>query len=198
MDNFQKRQIAYKSQIKSLLEGRYISQDGYMPSYLIDEYGREVSRVNLIATTVTDVENDGSSQAMMIDDGTGRIQMRSFQNSIPELGVGEIVLVIGKVRDFNDERYILPEIVKPIDDQRWIEVRKKELEMIEPEAQEDVDISPVDYVYNLIKENDPGSGADIEELLQKSDKEDTEKIINNLLQDGEIFEISPGKYKVLE
>ncbi|MBI2134051.1 hypothetical protein HYU11_05195, partial [Candidatus Woesearchaeota archaeon] len=53
-------------------------------------------------------------------------------------------------------------------------------------------------IRKLIKEIDTGNGADIEDVSRKSNIAETEGIIRNMLQAGEIFEIRPGKLKVLE
>ena len=49
-------------------------------------------------------------------------------------------------------------------------------------------------VIKIIKECDDGEGADYEEVLEKVKNE---KLINSLMEEGEIFEIKPGKLKVL-
>lgn len=52
-------------------------------------------------------------------------------------------------------------------------------------------------VREIIKELDSGDGADIDEIVLKSEIDETEKIIDNLLRDGEIYEIRPGRVKLL-
>ncbi len=55
-------------------------------------------------------------------------------------------------------------------------------------------------VCRIIKELDAGKGANMDEVIEKcaGDGDDAEKIIKSLLEEGEIFEIRPGKLKVLE
>ncbi len=212
MADSQQRQVAYKVQVKDILDGEFIKQEGWNPSYIKNQ-GKEISRVNIISTIVTTDDNQ-----ILVDDGTGRITLRVFENQeiFSGLNIGDIILIIGKVREFN-ERYIIPEIIKKIKDSRWVQVRKIELEKEsrkepkkeprkEPEQPEPIteevedlsDSSPTDLIYQLIKEIDDGQGATIDDVIEKSNNENAEKIINNLLTEGEIFEISPGKVKVLE
>ncbi|MGM5487598.1 MAG: hypothetical protein ACQESG_01485 [Nanobdellota archaeon] len=226
MTDTQRRQVAYKVRIQDILDGEFIKQEGWNPSY-IQNNGREISRVNIIATIVTVDENQ-----LLVDDGSGRITLRIFENQdlFSGIDIGDSILIIGKVREFND-RYIIPEIIKRISDARWIEVRKKELEKqpkipnqapaqkerttkeedlsIAAESQEsearpadtetqESEATPTDAIYNLIKKADTGDGADIDDIIESSNNPNAEKIINNLLVEGEIFEISPGKIKVLE
>ena len=50
----------------------------------------------------------------------------------------------------------------------------------------------------MIKEVDAGQGADTQEIITKLNVEDAESIITKLLEQGEVFEIKPGKLKILE
>jgi RPA family protein len=58
--------------------------------------------------------------------------------------------------------------------------------------------SPAQKVYGMIKSLDRGKGADTDEVIEKSGLENCQRVIQTLLEEGEIFEIRPGKLKVLE
>ena len=45
---------------------------------------------------------------------------------------------------------------------------------------------------------DNGDGADTEDIITSANMDNTEDIIKSLLEEGEIFEVRPGKLKVLE
>ena len=60
-----------------------------------------------------------------------------------------------------------------------------------------IDLSPTNEIVKLVKQLDKGDGVSIEELSSKNIK-DIDKIIDMLLKEGDIFEIKPGKLKVLE
>jgi len=45
---------------------------------------------------------------------------------------------------------------------------------------------------------DDGRGASFENIVEKSKLDNAESLLKNLMINGEIFEITPGKYKVLE
>jgi len=209
----QKRQVAQKLRIKELINGKYIKEEGWQPNYIITDDGKQISRVNLIGTVVSiPVGQDMNYQSIVLDDGTGRISIRSFdQNKIFEnIKIGDVVLLIGRPREYGKEVYLLPEILKKIQDKGWIKVRALELqnkkepyikdkEEVFEEAKEDVieDIqeSTADKIIRIIKEKDIGDGVDFEEVLNQINDE---KIINDLLKKGELFEIRPGILKVLE
>src|SRR3989338_1031194 len=189
---FQKRQIACKVNILDILNGT------------------NFSRVNIIATLVYKSE-DLNYDSAIIDDGGGRILVRGFEKSniFSNVDVGDVVLVVGKIRDFNNERYIIPEILKKVEDAGWMNVRKLELRkssvVIEDTTKdknggliEDIKLDNHAEVYDLIKKLDEGDGVLIDDVIKSSKIGDAEEIINRLLENGDIFEIKPGKLKILE
>lgn len=202
---FQKRQVAFKVRISDILNSVFMKDE--MSAGFIKINDVTVSRVNLIATVVYKAE-DQSANSVMIDDGTGKIILKSFEAFLPfsKVDVGDIVLAIGKIREFNNEKYIIPEILKKLDNNSWINVRKLELkdsiviEQKESPLEEVVEILPnsSENIYSLIKKIDSGEGADIDEIIKQSGLADAESIISRLLENGDIFEIKPGRVKVLE
>lgn len=189
---FQKRQVAIKTSISSILKWNF-TKDNITGS-----------RVSVMATLVYKSEDVYSGA--IIDDGSGRVSLKNFENRIifTNVDVGDVVLVIGRVREFSNERYILPEIVKKIS-MEWINVRKLELNGLEddkvadpPDNGKDEEIGLGKDVYEMIKKLDDGNGVAIEDLIKNSYFQDTERIINKLLENGDVFEIKPGKIKVLE
>jgi len=197
-DNKFQRQVAYKVLISDIVNSPI--SDGQIS---LNE--NKVARVNVIAYSVYKPEGDNMS--MVIDDGTGKINLRAFESTVmfSKIEVGDIVLVVGRIREFNNERYIMPEIVKRIDNPEWINLRKIELgknKIISvedvPEAEIKASTSPREEVYAIIRNLDTGDGVSFEDVISKSKNPDAEKMINALLQNGDVFEIRPGRLKVLE
>lgn len=125
-----KRITAVKTDINSLSGGQIIKQDGFNPSYMLDSNGQRLSRVRVLATVVDKfVSEDGKYASVTIDDGTGIIRAKSFKaiaifNNVSK---GDIVDMIGRIRSYNEETYIMPEIIyKPIDP-NFLSLRKAEL-----------------------------------------------------------------------
>ena len=203
---FQKRQIAYKARVSDILNGSF-SKDELSAGY-IKLNGVNVSRVNVIANIVYKSGDEQNYNSALIDDGTGKILLRTFENTnlFSKADIGNIVLVIGKVREYNNERYILPEIVRKLEKFEWMSLRKIELKdtIIEPvkepanEVVEEAAKTIGEEVYIIIKKLDDGDGAAIEDVMKESNNPDAEKIISRLLENGDVFEIKPGKLKVLE
>ncbi|MCH8328969.1 MAG: hypothetical protein IIB81_01090 [Nanoarchaeota archaeon] len=210
---FQKRQIAYKIRIKDILNSKYIKTEGFDPNYL-EVNGQEISRVNIMGVVVQKLEIN-NYKTLTIDDGTGRISARVFENNmlLDKIDVSDVVLIIGRPREFSSEKYVLIESIKNISP-AWAKVRKLELEknlIGEINQKKDnkvvsdkhsigggvVDLRPHNRVFKLIKEIDTGEGVSIEELSSRNIK-DIDNVIGILLKEGDIFEIKPGKLKVLE
>jgi len=207
---FQKRQTAYKVRVNDILNSKYIKTEGFVPNYL-EINGKEISRTNLVGVIVEKL-NLNNYQTLTIDDGTGKISARTFENDVllDKIDVGDIVLVIGKPREFSSEKYLLIETIKKINP-IWAKVRNLELQKNisydktsssnensgNNNAIAIVDLTPTNQIIQLIKELDTGVGVPIETLSSKKIK-DVDKIVDILLKEGDIFEIKPGKLKVLE
>jgi len=201
---FQKRQVAYKLKISDILNGNLIKEE-FSGNVKLNNIN--VSRVNIIAAMIYKSEDFNYSSAV-IDDGFGRIQLRSFENNayFSKIDVGDVVLVIGRIREFNNEKYIVPEILKKITNTRWVDIRRLELKnndiidnnikITDKNLIEGAKIN--EDIYSLIKKLDNGDGASFDNIIKSSGSIDAEKILNKLLENGDIFEIKPGKLKVLE
>ncbi len=128
-DEIKKRFTAFKISIGLLGQGQ-IEFDQERFSRLILN-NKEIARVNTVATVVDKFMNEqGSYASVTIDDGTGNIRVKVFSDNIgmlKDLQMGDTVIVIGLLRHYNDELYILPEIIKQVD-ARWLLARKLELQ----------------------------------------------------------------------
>ncbi|HEY9702955.1 MAG TPA: hypothetical protein V6C58_10940, partial [Allocoleopsis sp.] len=203
-----------KCTINTINQSNFIKKTGWESSYIMTEYG-DFSRVNIIAVIVGK-ENSG----VIIDDGTGQINSRFFENinQLENINVGDVVIIIGKPRDYNNQLYIAGEIIKKID-HSWIEYRKHELKLIkkirdikpeninnprptakiiEPEIVEsETGFSIKDRIYKAIKELDKGNGASIEDVLKISKLSDGEEILSDMMMRGEVYEFKAGHIKLM-
>ena len=119
---------AEKISIQELEEGEYIEEKEQNPNYLLVNKNKKIFRINIIATLVHK-ELRGSVTSILIDDGSGKITLRIFEENKTafHLEVGDVVQVIGKIRIFNQEKYIFPEIIKKINPV-WLKVRSLEVQ----------------------------------------------------------------------
>lgn len=228
MAEFRQRQTAYKLRIGDLIKGEYFAREGLEPNYIkVGE--KEVSRVNVIATVVNDFSNeDGSYSTMTLDDGSGNIQVRAWKedvNLISNVKLGDIVMIIGKPKSYNDQIYLIPEIIKKLDNPLWIKLRNLELGKHEPIEKEVIKrvntYSPSEQtpriveemvvegdnsqnsrqkILNSIENLDFKEGAEFSEVIKVSGVNEKEAmiIIDELLKEGEIYQIKAGRLKILE
>jgi RPA family protein len=176
--------------------------------------------------TVVQKDSSDSYQSITIDDGTGVINIRGFEDRsklFEGISVGDAVMIMGRPRQFGSQVYMAPEIVRRIMDRRWIDVRMLELPATAlPSAEEvasakapalsgddsveEIDISSrsdtkgiglPQKVLAQIRELDKGEGASYDDVAQRLGDQ-AEAVIKMMMEQGELFEIKPGKLKVLE
>jgi len=160
------------------------------------------NRINIVGVIIG---KNNEAQAS-IDDGTGQLFVRASGNNFSMLSVGEIVSVIGRISEFNNTKYISAEIVKKIKDPLWIKVHnhnsKRNVELkVEQHPNKPAQDEPRnshERILECIRKLDRGQGVTIDEIIEATPIKECEEIVNALIRDGEIFEIGPGKIKILE
>jgi len=202
-----KRNIAFKYRAGDLLIGKPIF-DGERFSFL--ELGnKKIVRVNIIGNIVDkyNVEGEKKYTFLTLDDGSGQIKLKSFGDDsvkFKDRNQGETVTVIGVLRNFNNETYISPEIIKVIDP-KYLLVRKLELEKERskniPTPTEKSEIVAIkDKILEIIKNSEDSGGIEVDQIILQL-KETSPEIINQevkkLLEEGIAFEPRPGKLRWL-
>lgn len=129
---FKKRHTAYKISIGLVLgamEG--LELDESQRFRFLEIKGKDVYRVNLIANVIDKFESNQKPYVnVTLDDGTGDLRVKAFADEVhllQNLQLGDTILVVGILRYYNDEIYIMPEIVKTVEP-KWLVARKLELE----------------------------------------------------------------------
>jgi RPA family protein len=185
-----KRHIAFKHKIGDILAGKPI-MDGDKFQFL--ELGnKQISRVNIIGNIVDKYISEGEKKYAFftLDDASGQIKLKIFGDDLEKfknINQGETVLVIGVLRNWNNETYIQPEIIKP-QEPKYLLVRKLELEKKQaestPPAREEV-IAIKDKILEKIKSAEEQGGIEIDsiilELKESSPAYIFQKIPKNLL-----------------
>ncbi|MFB6088953.1 MAG: OB-fold nucleic acid binding domain-containing protein, partial [Candidatus Aenigmatarchaeota archaeon] len=136
-----KRLPAKKVMIEDIVNGNYFQKEGFESNYVLTPMGRKVSRVNLLGTVMKKfINDDGDYGFIVIDDESETIRAKVFQNTSILEGVeeGQLVKVIGKVREYNDELYLNLEHVKELEDPNWLTLRLLEVYKTEKELKEKV------------------------------------------------------------
>jgi RPA family protein len=123
------RSIAYKVWISELGSGPYVKQEGFNPNY-VEIKGKQVSRVQILGTVVgTFTSEDGNYGALTLDDGSDTIRAKAFGPDVANIKnaeVGQLVRFVGKIKEYNDERYLAPDFAAKVADPNWMTVWKLE------------------------------------------------------------------------
>ena len=213
-----KRWTAYKIEIADIIKSVY-SEEGF-----IIFNNKQIQRVRILGTIVARFFSDEKTYGFIVlDDGTETIRVKAYKeqaNMLEDLNVGDIVEVFGRVKEYEDEIYLVPENIVHIEDPNWEILRKFELakqkeeennvqyenqkEKTETLSNEELDIveemieSPRQKIMDLIQKLDKGEGTLISELKTAyGDETAIETTITELMNEGEIFEPRPGKVKLL-
>ena len=237
-----KRLPAKKVRIFDIVNGKYFpgTKEDMKPSYVITPLGEKASRVSLVASvTEKFLSDDGNYSSITVDDGSEAIRVKAFKETVPLFTVvepGNLVLVIGKIKEFNGELYINGEVVKKNIDVNLENLRKLEIldktieqrkvveeirnlasEVSEEELKELVENKygidneslqvileskklEVDYkpkILEVIGTLDTGDGVEAGKLFEVLDLPEhvVEKTLDELLNQGFVFEPYPGKIK---
>lgn len=196
-----KRNVAYKLRIGDILKAKPIVAEG---RFLFLELGdKKVVRVNVLANCVDKYVQEGEKKyaSLTVDDASGQIRIKAFGDDIEGLkniSQGDTLQIIGNVREWNSELYLLPEIVKSVDP-RWLLVRKLEIQNSRKDLPLKSNAPLRDILLDKIKSAEPNSGVDIDSLIM--DIESKPDMINNeikkLLEEGLIYEPRPGRLRYL-
>ena len=202
-----KRNVAYKLRIGDILKSKPIvggGGEGEGNRFLFLELGdKKIIRVNVIANCVDKFVQDGERKyaSLTVDDASGQIRLKAFGDDIgiiKDFAQGDTLQIIGNVREWNSELYIIPEIVKSVDP-RWLLVRKLEIQNSRKDLPIAGNAALRDMVLEKIKASEKDGGVDVDTLIM--DVEASPDLINQeikkLLEEGLIYEPRPGRLRYL-
>ena len=205
-ENQFKRNIAYRFRIGDILIGKPMF-DGERFSFL--ELGdKKIVRVNIIGNIIDKYENEGERKYVFftLDDGSGQIKIKCFSDEVArfkDVFQGQTVLVVGVLRNFNNETYISPEIIRE-QDAKYLLIRKLETEKDKNKNAKPMERTQMvairDKILDIIKGAEKNGGIETDTIIM--DLRDTSPSIINqeikkLLEEGIVFEPQPGKIRWL-
>ncbi len=207
MPELRKREIAHKLRIGEILRGKpEIRNEGGRERFNFLELGdKRIIRVNVVANVIDKFISEGEKRfaSLTLDDATGQINTKTFGEDVKlfqEINQGTTLMIIGMLRVFNNELYILPEIIKTIDP-RYLLVRKLEIEKSMPktEVSNEKILVVKDQIVDRIKQEEQNEGIDTEKLVMEiqADPSLINQEIKKLLEEGIIYEPRPGRVRYL-
>lgn len=207
MAEIRKREIAYKLRIGEILRGKpaVSVQDGRERFNFLELGDRKIVRVNVLANVIDKFISEGEKKfaTLTLDDASGQITTRVFGQDVElfqDITQGQTLMLIGVLRFFNNEIYILPEIVKIVDP-RYLLIRKLEIEKAMPkqEIKKEEILAVKDQIIERVKQEEKNEGVDTEKLVMEinANPELINQEIKKLLEEGIIYEPRPGKVRYL-
>ena len=203
------RQTAYKLWISDLVKGEYYRElREWEPNYVLTR-GLKVSRVNIVANVVDKYLNSNYAY-LDLDDGSSKIRVKGWGediNLIKEVRLGALILAIGRVREFNGEIYLIPEIIKELQNLDWAKLRRLELAKLYGDALKNDEIAEEKLKVEEVLEDVTQTarkkifgiigGIDeitYDELVSKTelDKKEVERIVKELIKEGELYMPRPN------
>ena len=212
-----KRLITYKVWISDLINNNYINMPGEFEPNYIEINDEKVSRINIIATVINKFEsNDKNYTSLLIDDGSDQIRIKTWRENVLLLNnfdKGDLILVIGKVKKFNEEIYVLPEIVKKVNPnyelfhklelfKKYGLPKKNKLEL----PRENLVVEEVRFVsqnltkeiVNYIEKYEEQGGITLDNLKKELnyDSNNVDEVVNELIKEGQVYAVN-NKYRLL-
>lgn len=207
MPELRKRNIAYKLRIGDILAGKPVTENSETGERFrcLEKGDKQIIRVNVVANVIDKFTSEGERKfaTLTLDDASGQLQIRTFGDNtslFQDISQGHTLMIIGFLRLFNNELYILPEIIKQVDP-RYLLIRKLEIEKSLPkqEVKREESMAVKDKIIARIKEAESEEGIDSEKLIMElhAQPEIINQEIKKLLEDGLIYEPRPGRLRYL-
>jgi hypothetical protein len=125
------KDFATKVYAMEIISGEFVRGSGSSRSYLRMWNGEDVDKVRVMGTIVQSfLSNDGNYCAHTLDDGTETIRIKGWRedaSSMSSYRVGQMVDVIGGVREYDGEVYLSPIAINAIEDPNWEPLREIEI-----------------------------------------------------------------------
>lgn len=124
--SMRERMTAVRASISDIVRGRFSEDNG---AHVMSPFDVELRRVALVGFVVDkyhrDADADGKRfESITLDDGSDTIRVKVWGEEDASLleGVKEniLALVIGKIRKYEDEVYLVPEIVRELKDPNFM------------------------------------------------------------------------------
>jgi RPA family protein len=112
-----KRITAKKAALSELSNGSFVKKSGFESSYVLTNLGRRLSRIRIMGLIVDKFTSpDDRYSTVTLDDSTDTVRCKAFVNVkiFDGFGGGDLVDMFGKIREYNGETYIVPEIVRKV------------------------------------------------------------------------------------
>jgi len=173
---------AHIANVDEIVTGKFVKKTGFESNYILTRFGRKISRARVMGVIVDIYKSaDMKYAALTIDDSTNTLRAKAFVNIIifDNFKAGDLIDLVGKVREYNDEIYIIPEILRKVSPNQEI-LRGLELKKIYIDQ-----VSKIRKLRVLQKQS-----SDLSELKVLASKSGIgEEIVEGILEADELIKI---------
>ena len=191
--------VAKKIRVADIVHGKLSKEEGSTPILQIPK-GEKVSKFRVMGTVIDKYSSeDGTYSTITIDDATETIQARAFKEDTEKLEnihKGDLVDILGRPREYQDELYILPDGIQKLTDPNWETLRRLELEGAQKVDQKQLE----KLVLEKLRELDKGEGANVKDIIASLDnfeEKDIIGVVRNLMMRGDVFEPTKGNLRLI-
>jgi hypothetical protein len=177
-----------------------------------EDFGQVKIFGTILSKNIYRTEGKVEYGVLLVGDGSGStIQIKAWGNGASALNKfeqGELIDIVGKVRHGKNEIFLVPEIIRRLDDPNWrivreLEIirdylRRKRAKMQRPVQANAKEADLKTEIISIIDMKGNSTGIDFTALLKcikHSNEEEIKKTLNELLDQGMICEIRPGRYR---
>lgn len=111
---------AVRSNVADIVNGTFGNENG---PHVISPYGVELRRVALVGFIVERYVGQGNFASITIDDGTETIKAKAWgaeAGALEKVEENKLALFVGKIREYEGEIYLVPEIIRELDDPNYM------------------------------------------------------------------------------
>lgn len=139
-----KRAASHRLTLQEIQRGHFVStEEDFELNYLVTEDAQKVYRVKVVATVVSDpyISDDTAYGRVQLDDGKDTIScsvFREYTALLEQIQMGDLVQVIGKIREWQGEKQLTLEAAAPVQANFWLlhrlemlRTREKHQELLE-------------------------------------------------------------------
>jgi uncharacterized protein len=133
-----KRMTAKIAGLDEVTTGKFIKKSGFESNYILTKLGRKISRARVMGIIVDKYKSeDGNYATITLDDSSETLRAKVFVNAsmFDDIKPGDLIDMIGKVREYNSEIYLIPEIIRKVSPNketlRMLELKKIFLDQAE-------------------------------------------------------------------
>ena len=227
MAQMRERMTAVRASISDITNGTFSDNNG---PHVVSPFGVELRRVVLVGFVVNKFYREGDDsgkkrfESITLDDGTDTIGVKVWGEEDASVleGVKEsiLALVIGKVRQYNDEVYLIPEVVRELTDPNFMSLHllerykavlnrsgvslpvsmEQQQELLTSAPQKTVSGKLANDILAYVRLEAPPEGIPLKDIVAYFEKkgQDSEKVqtkVFNLVAEGALNEVSIGQFR---